>query len=313
MIDELGSFRIALARTLLELGESIRNMVVIDTDVARSTKTIYFAEKYPHRFIQVGISEQDAVGTAVGLSLSGKLPIIVAYSMFILRGWEQIRNTIARDNLNIKVIGTHAGISDYLDGSSHQCFEDIALMRILPNMKVIAPADEIATASLLIQMTEEYGPTYFRIGRDNAYKIYEDDDQLRLHKANILRDGEDATIISYGPLLYTALKAADELNRKEISIRVIDMHTIKPLDERIIIKAANETGVVIVIEDHNIYGGLGSAVAELLSTKRPIPVYRIGIEDRFGTGAGDYYELLNFLGLTTDELSKKIMVILNEI
>lgn len=304
----MGSFRKAFGEALVNAGEIIKNLVVIDADVSNSTKTIYFSNKFPDRFIQVGISEQDATGTAAGLALMDKIPILATFSMFILRSWEQIRNTIARDNLNVKIVGTHAGLSDYLDGASHQCFEDIALMRVLPNMNVIAPADEVATRSLFYQILEFKGPTYFRLGRDNAYKIYKYEDEVRIFKANVLMDGDDLTLISYGALTWIASKVAYILKNKGFKARVIDLHSIKPLDKDVILKAAIETGLIFVIEDHNIYGGLGSAITEFLSEKRPTIVHRIGMLDIFGTNARTYDELLNYFNLTPEKIVRRIMV-----
>lgn len=307
-----GSFREAFGEALVEAGEIIKNLVVIDTDVANSTKTIYFAKRFPDRFIQVGISEQDAVGIAIGLALAGKIPVLTAFSMFIMRGWEQIRNTIARDNINVKIVGTHSGLSDYLDGGSHQCLEDVALMRVLPNMTVIAPSDEISTKSLFYQILEFKGPAYFRLGRDNVYNIYEREDDVTIFKANVLRDGEDITIISYGSFVSLSLRTADILSRQDIDVRVIDSHTIKPLDITTILKAAKETNTIFVLEEHNIHGGLGSAIAEMLAEKYPTKLYILGIPDVFGTGGRSYEEVLEYFNFTPEKIAYKISGVLDE-
>ncbi len=307
------SFREALGRALVDAGYAYRNMVVIDTDLSKSTRAIYFAEQFPDRFIQVGISEQDAVGTAAGLAIGNKIPILITYSMFLMRAWEQIRNTIARDNLNVKIVGTHSGLSDYLDGSSHQCFEDIALMRVIPNFKVLSPSDTVSTYSLFMQMLDNQGPIYMRLGRDNASTLYEDEDEVQLGKANTLVDGDDLTIISHGAMVSIALQVSNLLKKHHVSARVIDMHTIKPMDVDTVIKACVDAPPIIVIEDHNVIGGLGGAIAEIVTTIRPTKVIRIGLNDRFGTGSTNYVSLLEYFGLTPKQLKDRIMGVINEV
>jgi transketolase len=305
------SFREAFGRALVEVGDVFRNLIVIDVDVARSTKTIYFAERFPNRFIQLGISEQDAVGTAAGLAISGKIPLLAGFSMFILRGWEQIRNTVVRDGLNVKIVGTHSGLSDYLDGSSHQCLEDIALMRVLPNMMVVSPSDTVSTRSLLYQILEHHGPVYFRLGRDNATEIYGDEGDIRLGKINVLVDGSDLTIVSHGSMTQICMEVADILREKGISPRVLDSHTIKPLDVGRILDAAVEAPPIFVVEDHSVYGGLGSAISEFLSERRPTKIFLFGIRDRFGSGSKSYLELLKFLGFMPEDIADRIKVVLD--
>jgi transketolase len=316
MVEEVhstmsGSFREAFGEALVEAGEVIKDLVVIDTDVASSTRTIYFAKRFPDRFIQVGISEQDAAGTAAGLAIAGKIPVLVAYSMFLLRSWEQIRNTIARDNINVKLVGTHSGLSDYLDGSSHQCLEDVALMRVLPNMTVVSPSDEVSTRSLLHQILGFRGPTYFRLGRDNAPSVYEDEDDVEVGKANVLVDGGDLTIISCGALVSVALEAAKRLRGGGLRVRVIDMHTIKPLDVSVVERAARDAPPIFTLEEHNVYGGLGSAVAEVLSERLPTRICRLGVGNEFGTGGRSYEELLQYFRLTPEYIVEKIRVVLD--
>lgn len=307
------SFREAIGRALVDAGEAYKKLIVIDTDLSVSTRSIYFAERFPDRFIQVGISEQDAVGTAAGLAIGGKIPVIISYAMFLLRGWEQIRNTVARDNLNVKIVGTHSGLSDYLDGSSHQCLEDIALMRVIPNFTVVSPADQVATYSLFMQQLEVNGPTYLRLGRDNASTIYTDEGEVTLGKANVLVDGDDITIISHGAMVSIALQTSRLLRNKGIRARVIDMHTIKPMDINTLMDACTEAPPIFVIEDHNIIGGLGGAITEAISDTKPVLVIRIGIEDRFGTGTTSYENLLEYFGFTPQKLVDKIMGVLNGI
>jgi len=305
------SFREALGKALVDAGNINKNIVVIDTDLSKSTRTKYFQEKFPNRFIQLGISEQDAVGTAAGLAIGGKTPILVSYAMFIMRGWEQIRNTISRDNLNVKIVGTHSGLSDYLDGSSHQCLEDIALMRVLPNFTVIAPSDTTSTYALLMQSLEIIGPVYIRLGRDNASTIYEDEEDIELGKANILHEGSDINIISNGAMLKNSLEVAKLLEKRGIKARVVDMHTVKPIDKNILVKICREGAPIITIEDHNIIGGLGGAVAEEVTKIKPVPVIRLGLDDRFGVGSTSYEKLLEYLELTPEKLIEKIVGVLN--
>ncbi len=303
------SFRDSFGEVLLELGGIYRNLVVVDTDLSKSTRTSYFARKYPERFIQVGISEQDAIGTASGLAIGGKIPILAVYSMFLMRGWEQIRNTISRDNLNVKIVGTHSGLSDYMDGASHQCFEDIALMRVLPNFVIASPSDIVSTRSLFKQIIGLRGPAYFRLGRDNSSKkIYETEDDVRLGKSNVLCDGNDIAIISYGAIVQNVLDASNVLKKRGITATVVDMHTIKPLDTKILNRLSNKKTPLFVVEDHSIYGGLGSAVTEYLSESNPTRVFRLGIEDKFGIGELSYERLLDVMGFTPQKIADKIEV-----
>ncbi|AAL81813.1 transketolase [Pyrococcus furiosus DSM 3638] len=300
------SFREAFGRALVEIGKKREEVVVIDADVKGSTKTIYFEKAFPKRFIQVGISEQDMIGTAAGLAIAGKIPVASAFAVFLMRAWEQIRNTVARDNLNVKIVGTHSGFSDYMDGSSHQCLEDIALMRVLPNMKVVVPADAYATKVLLEQIIDTYGPVYMRLGRDYAPRVYEDGTKIKLGKANVLRKGKEILLVAAGTLVHTALNVAKMLEKLNVDASVIDMHTIKPLDEKTLLNYAKRAELVITLEEHSIYGGLGGAVAEVLSEKLPRRVVRIGTVE-FGQSGRDYLALLDRYGLTPDKIYQKIV------
>lgn len=307
------SFREAFGQALLELGEQVHDLVVVDADVFKSTRTLYFAKKFSERFITVGISEQDLVDVAAGLALGGKIPVASTYAMFMMRGWEQIRNTIARDHLNVKLIATHAGLSDYLDGSSHQCLEDVALMRVIPGMTVLVPADDIATKQLLFQSVINHkGPLYMRLGRDNAYRVYSNESELLIGRAQLLKEGSDVSIIANGVMVSIALEVANLLKEKKINAEVIDMHTVKPLDVTTLIHTASKTGKVVTIEEHNIIGGLGSAISEVLSEHKPVFIKRIGIPDVFGTAGRSYEELLSYFGLVSERISKIIEVFVNE-
>ncbi len=296
------SFREAFGRALVEIGEKNEDVVVLDADVKDSTKTIYFEKAFPDRFFQMGISEQDLISTAAGFAIAGKIPVASAFAAFIMRAWEQIRNTVARDNLNVKIVATHSGFSDFMDGSSHQSLEDIALMRVLPNMHVIVPADAHATGTLLSQMIEREGPFYMRLGRDYAVKVY-DEEELKIGNAEILKEGEDVFLLACGPMVSVALEVAEKL--KDLSIGVADFHTIKPFDEETLLKIARKANLIITLEEHSIFGGFGGAVAEILSENMPRRVIRIGTRD-FGKSSRDYLTLLDFYGLSSDKIARKI-------
>jgi len=303
MAKIIESFREAFGRALVEMGRENEDVVVLDADVKGSTKTIYFEQAFPDRFFQIGISEQDLISTAAGFAIAGKIPVASAFAAFMMRAWEQIRNTVARDNLNVKIITTHSGFSDFMDGSSHQCLEDIALMRVLPNMKVLVPADAHATGVLLKQMVEGEGPFYMRLGRDYTVKVY-NGEELEIGKAEILREGEDVFLIACGFMVSVALEVAEKL--KDLSVGVADFHTIKPFDENTLLKIAKKANLIVTLEEHSISGGLGGAVAEVLSEKMPKRVIRIGAEE-FGRSSRDYLALLDFHGLSADKIAKRVV------
>ncbi len=302
MLGPLESFREGFGAALADAGEAFSDLVVVDADVSNSTRTVDFARRFPERFIQVGISEQDAVSTAAGLAAAGKIPVFASFAMFLLRAWEQVRNTVARDRLNVKLVGTHSGFSDHLDGSSHQCLEDLALMRVLPNFTVVAPADVTSTRELLFQAIELRGPVYMRIGRDNAPRVYGRGAGLRLGRAEVLRDGSDVTIAACGVAVWLALAAAEELSRRGVEARVLDVHTLKPMDEGAVLKAASETSGIVTVEEHSVIGGLGGAIAEVLAERMPTRVIRIGVRDAFGRTSRDYRRLLEIYGLTPESV-----------
>jgi len=298
------SFREAFGRALVELGKENEKIVVVDADVKSSTKTVYFERAFPERFVQVGISEQDMVSTAAGLAIAGKIPVVSAFAAFLMRAWEQIRNTVARDNLNVKLIPTHSGFSDHMDGSSHQCLEDIALMRVLPNMTVVVPADAPSVPVLLKEVVEHEGPVYMRLGRDHAPRVYERP-ELELGRASVLREGSDVLLVANGVMVSVALEVAKALEERNVEAGVIDMHTVKPLDERTLVRMARRVNTVITMEEHSVYGGLGGAVAEVLSERLPRRVIRIGTTD-FGRSSRDYFALLKRYGLTADAVVRRI-------
>lgn len=279
--------RNAYGEKLVELGGILDNLVVLDADLSKSTKTIMFAKKYPKRFFEMGIAEANMISAAAGLASTGKIPFASTFAVFATgRVYDQIRMDAAYSNMNVKIFATHGGISVGKDGASHQMIEDIALMRVLPNMTVIAPSDYTQTGKIVEKMAHTNGPMYARIGRADASVIYTKDnmEQLKIGQGIIVEEGSDATIIACGTMVDAAIDAYQILKKKDISARIVDMHTIKPLDEKLIIKSAKDTGTIITVEEHSIIGGLGAAVAETLAEKHSRKSFmfsRMGIHDRF--------------------------------
>ena len=297
------STRQAYGEALVELGQINKNVVVLDADLTKSTKTNLFKEKFPERHFNVGIAEADLVGTAAGLATCGKVAFASTFAMFAAgRAFEQIRNTVAYPKLNVKIAPTHAGISVGEDGGSHQSVEDIALMRSIPGMVVLSPADAVETKKMVFAAAEYNGPVYIRMGRLDVETIFDEatyDFQIGI--ANTVRDGKDVTIASTGLMTAEALKAAEILEKEGISVRVINVGTIKPLDGETILKAAQETKFIITAEEHSVIGGLGSAVSEFLSEVHPTKVKKLGIYDKFGQ-SGKANELLEKYELTAAKL-----------
>ncbi len=285
----------------MELGEERNDIVVLDADLSKSTKTIKFAEKFPERFFNIGIKEQDMMNTAAGLATANKIPIVSTYAIFVGRAWEQIRNTIARANLKVKIVATHAGISNYADGSSHQALEDIAIMRVIPKMCVIVPADEIEARKAIKASVDYPSSVYIRLCRDYAETVFNENYEFVVGKAVELKNGNDLTLISTGLMTSKALFAAEILQIEGINVRVVHIPTIKPIDEEQIIKAAKETGGIITAEEHSVIGGLGSAVAEVLVENFPVPIEMIGVRNAFGQ-SGDPNELYEIFGLTSNAI-----------
>lgn len=287
---------------LLILGEKNPDVVVLDADLAKSTRADWFWKKYPDRFFDIGIAEQDMLATAAGLALGGKVPFASTYGVFVAgRAWDQIRTTICYGNINVKIGGAHGGISVGPDGGTHQSLEEIALMRVLPGMTLILPCDSIETRKATLAAADIDGPVYLRFAREATPVFTTEDAPFIVGKANTLREGNDLTIIAAGPIVYEALIAADALKEKGLSVRVINMHTIKPLDEEAIIKAAQETGAIVTAEEHQIYAGLGGAVAEVVVKNAPVPIEMVGIMDTFGE-SGSPEELAVEYGLTAKEI-----------
>ena len=286
-------------RALVQQGAVNPGLVVLDADVSASTKTSFFQEAYPERFIQVGISEQDLVGVASGLAMSGKTPVAAAFANFIVgRGWEQLFNTAARQSLNVKLVGTHAGLSAHADGESHQSIADIAVTRSLPHLAVVVPADAHAAGCLTVEMIQRRGPVYLRLPRGDTPIVYPEDVELSIGTAETVREGSDVALIAAGNMVHVALEAAESMRGEGVDAKVVDMHTVKPLDQGSVIQSAKETGAVVTVEEHSVIGGLGGAVSEALSEQRPTPLRRVGIMDRFGSSSRNYQRLLERYGLT---------------
>ena len=305
------STREAGGNALLELGSADENIVVLDADLSVSTQTKKFAEQFPNRFFNVGCAEQNLIGTAAGLAIAGKTAFAGTYAMFINRAWEQIRNTVAHDSLNVKIMASHSGMTNAPDGASHQCFEDIAIMRVIPNMCVLNPADEIEAEKMVLNEAYRNGPAYIRLNRVSTPIIYGDDYEFEFGKAVEIREGDDATIIATGTMVTEAIKASEMLKEDNISTRVLNIHTIKPLDKDAMIGAAKDTGNIVTIEEHSIYGGLGGAVAEVLAVDYPVSMNIMGMKDRFGE-SGEYDHLINKFGLNAAEIVKNVKELLGE-
>ena len=291
------TFREELGKILVELGREYENLVVIAGDLGRSTGVSSF-EAFPERYFNLGISEQDMVGTAAGLASAGKIPVVSTFATFLAgRAWEQIRNSVAHDGLNVKMIATHSGISPAADGSSHQCFEDIAIIRAVPRITLVLPADLSEMRQTVRAAVEARGPFYVRLGRGEARNIFDDNEGFHLGKARGISDGADVGIVASGSLVSEAIQAEALLRSEGIRASLLDIHTIKPADEEAIVKLATETGGIVTVEDHNILGGLGGTITEIVCRHEPVPVEMIGIRDRFGE-SGDLRELMELHGLT---------------
>ena len=305
MADKIAT-REAYGRKLAELGSRYDNLVVMDADLSGSTKTAVFAKEFPERFINMGIAEQNLYGAAAGLAVSGKIVCASTFAMFASgRAFEIIRNSIGYTHANVKICATHAGITVGEDGASHQTFEDIALMRTIPGMTVLNPCDAVSAGKLLEKAVEMDGPCYLRFGRSAVPVFYNDDADFEIGRGITLRDGKDITVIATGIMVNEAMMAADELAEDGIDARVIDMHTIKPIDEEIIIRAAEDTGAIVTAEEHSVIGGLGSAVAEVTAAKCPVKMAFVGQKDVFGE-SGKPEELKKKYGMTKDDILRAV-------
>ncbi len=305
-MEERKATRQSYGEKLAELGSKNKEIVVLDADLSNATKTSIFAKKFPERFFNIGIAEQDMMGTAAGLATFGKIPYVSTFAMFAAgRAYDQIRNGICYPNLNVKICATHSGITVGEDGATHQMLEDISLMRGLPNMTVISTSDDTQTKWAVEEISKINSPVYLRLCRLDTPLIYEKNKTFEIGKAEQIGEGTDATVFATGIVVAEALLAKKELEKQGINIRVVDIHTIKPIDKDMIVKCAKETNKLISIEDHSIIGGLGSRIAEVLSEEFPKKLIRMGIKDEFGK-SGKATELLKYYGLTAEDIIKQV-------
>lgn len=311
--DNKKSIRKVFGKTLADLGELNEKIVVMDADLACSTQTKMFGDKFPDRFFNSGIAEQDMIATAAGLASEGKIPFVASFAMFVTgRTYDQIRNAVCYPNFNVKIIGTHGGITVGEDGATHQALEDISLMRSIPNMSVIVPADCRECEEVIKYASLHSGPMYIRIARTSVPDIYDSHYHFDFKKADVLTEGVDVSVFTNGETLAEVLIAAEELKKDNISVEVINVPVIKPLDTETVVNSAKKTNLVITVENHSVIGGLGSAICEALSEKYPTKVCRIGINDEFGQ-SGSAEDLLEYYGLNSAGLAKRIKTIYNKL
>ena len=304
------SMRAAFGQTLAELGRENSRIVALSADLSSSTKTSVFASEFPERFFQMGVAEADMMGTAAGLATCGKIPFVSTFAIFAAgRAWDQVRNTICYSKLSVKIVATHGGLDVGEDGASHQGIEDVALMRAIPTMRVIVPADAAQTTEVVRLAAAEEGPFYIRLVRSTTCAVYDRPPGFKLGKAIRVREGNDITIMCMGPLVWQGLEAAKVLAQQGIEARVVDMASVKPIDTEEIARAARETAGVISVEDHILNGGLGSAIAQAASARTPVRMRMIGIDDRFGQ-SGSPEELYREYGLTRDNIVNQSKMLL---
>ena len=304
--------RDAYGKALVELGEKNPNILVLDADLAAATKTGAFKKAFPERFFDTGIAEGNMMGVAAGLATTGYTVFASSFAMFSAgRAFEQVRNTIAYPHLNVKIGATHAGISVGEDGASHQCCEDIALMRSIPGMVILNPADDIEARAAVLAAAEHDGPVYMRFGRLAVPRIFDENYKFEIGKAVTLKEGSDVTIIATGLMVNEAIVASKSLEAEGVSVELINMHTIKPLDKEAVIKAAKKTGCIVTAEEHNVIGGLGDAVCDAVCEEYPVPVVKLGVEDTFGK-SGPAVELLHIFGLDAENIVKKAKIAISK-
>jgi transketolase len=307
MTREMLLTRQGWADALIELGEKDPRIVVLDADLAKSTLTCQFKDKFPKRFFDMGIAEQNMIKVAGGMSLTGLIPFVTTYGVFVSgRAWEQIRTSVCYGNLNVKFGGAHGGISVGPDGATHQALEEITIMRVLPGMTVLVPTDYYETKKAVLASVEINGPVYIRFGREKVPVVTTPDTPFKIGKAITMKEGKDVTIIACGVMVAEALDAAEELAKKDISAEIINLHTVKPIDKETIIKSAAKTGCVVTAEEHQLFGGMGSAVVEVLAQNLPVPVEMVGINDTFGE-SGQPRELMEKYGITAKNIYEKAL------
>ena len=309
---EKQSIRSAYGKTLAELGAENKNIVALDADLSCSTQTKVFAKEFPERFFNMGIAEQNMMATAAGLAAEGKTPFASTFAMFASgRAWEQIRNSIAYSEFNVKIVATHGGITVGEDGASHQALEDISIMRSIPDMTVIVPCDYNETVSVIKYAAKHQGPMYIRLARTSVVNIFDESYEFNPNKAVKIRDGKDLSVITNGETLAEVIDAAEILKEKGVDIEILHVPTVKPIDKNSVIETAKKTKLVITVENHSIIGGLGSAVCEVLSENLPTKTVRIGINDEFGQ-SGEQRALMEHYGLTSEKLAERFMEIYNK-
>lgn len=287
---------------LIQAGRDDANVVGICADLAESTRMEGFKKAFPERYIEIGVAEQMLVAMAGGLAAAGKIPWIASYAMFNPgRSWEQVRTIMALNETNVKIAGAHAGVSVGPDGATHQAIEDIAIMRVIPKMTVVVPCDSIQTKKATIALSKMFGPAYLRFGREKSAVITTDDTPFEIGKAQTMREGADVALVACGILVYNALVAAEALAKDGISCRVVNNHTIKPMDEDAIVSAARDCGAIVTIEEHQVHAGMGSRVAEIVAQHQPVPIEFVGVQDRFGQ-SGDPSELIEYYGMGSDAI-----------
>lgn len=301
-INNKKATRQSYGEALLELGKENEKIVVLDADLSTATKTDLFAKEFPNRFFDMGIAEQNMISTAAGMAASGKIPYASTFAVFAAgRAYDQIRNSVCYPHLNVKICATHAGITVGEDGATHQMIEDISLMRTLPNMTVISTSDDVQTKWAVKEISKIDGPVYLRLSRLATPIIYDENQKFEIGKATQIGEGIDGTIFATGVTVSEAIKAQEELKNKGINVRVVDIHTIKPIDKEMIIKCAKETKKLVSIEDHNIIGGLGSAISEVLTEECPTKLIRLGIKDTFGK-SGKAEQLMKYFGIVAENI-----------
>lgn len=305
-LEDRKATRQSYGETLVDLGKKNQNIVVLDADLSGATKTNLFAKEFPNRFFDMGIAEQNMISTAAGMATCGKIPYASTFAVFAAgRAYDQIRNSVCYPKLNVKICATHAGITVGEDGATHQMIEDISLMRTLPNMTVISTSDDLQTKWAVKEISKINRPVYLRLSRLATPIIYDENQKFEIGKAVQIGEGTDATIFATGVTVSEAIKAQGILKEKGINVRVIDVHTIKPIDKEMIVKCAKETKKLISIEDHNIIGGLGSAISEVLTDECPTKLIRLGIKDTFGK-SGKATELMKYFGITAEDLARQM-------
>ena len=299
--------RQSYGEALLELGKENKNIVVFDADLSTATKTNIFAKEFPERFYDMGIAEQNMISTAAGMSTCGKIPYASTFAVFAAgRAYDQIRNSVCYPKLNVKICATHAGVTVGEDGATHQMIEDISLMRTLPNMTVLSTSDDVQTKWAVKEISKINGPVYLRLSRLATPIIYGENQKFEIGKAVQIGEGTDATIFATGVTVSEAIRAQEILENKGIKVRVVDIHTVKPIDKDMVIKCAKETKKLISVEDHNVIGGLGSAISEVLTEEYPVKLLRMGINDTFGK-SGKAIELMQYFGITAENIVEKVV------